>query len=146
MHLAHIHRTRAELDRGTLRRPGAATPCDARHPAFIADEGQQPDRQPCGEDAAVPGRGGDTAVPIMYLTERGIDRLPRCRQHVPHQEQQDADRDRVKKRAQGRRRAAQPAHRQAEHNGDAGDEPEQQCRSQPHAGRPFHAKPSIRAA
>jgi hypothetical protein len=53
----------------------------------------------------IPDRAVQAAVALMHPAQRGIDRLPRRGQHVPHQKQQDPDLDRVQERMQTRRRA-----------------------------------------
>jgi hypothetical protein len=61
----------------------------------------------------------------MVVPERTVYRLPGMGQHIPDQEKQDADGDRVKCRPQPRQITADPADRKAKKDGRAGNGAEQ---------------------
>ena len=84
---------------------------DAIHPSLVRDEREQSDGEPAREQQAVAERAPQAAVAFVETAERGVDRLPRRRQDVPHEEQQDADRDRVEHHAQRGRGPLQPTDR-----------------------------------
>ena len=81
----------------------------------------------------------DPALMVVDLAQSGVDRLPTVRQHVPDEEQQDADRHRIEQGAQAWRRPTHPTHRQPQQDRHPGDEPEQQCLGQAHLDPHFDA-------
>jgi WD40 repeat protein len=104
----------------------------AHHPHLVGHQRPEPDRQPGGEQRAVAEDRRQATVGVMQVAQRGVDGLPGSREDVPHQEQQDPDRQRVQHCPHRRRRAPHPPDGQAEHDRPARDEPQQQRLGQTH--------------
>jgi hypothetical protein len=113
-----------------LGRPRAVS--RAHHPHLVGHQRPEPDRQAAGEQRPVAEDRRQAARMVVHLAQRGVDRLPRVRGDIPHQEQQDPDRQRVQDCPHRRRRAPHPPHGQAEHDRPARDEPQQQRLGQTH--------------
>jgi len=100
------HHTRAQERDGAL----------ASEPALVPGHAQQPHPQPGEEQTGKPDHGRHAANSVVHLAQRGVDRLPRMGQQVPHYEDQDSDREGVEKHPHAGRgpavaRATQPAQR-----------------------------------
>jgi hypothetical protein len=74
-------------------RPWGGDP--AGHPLFVAHQAEQADREAAAEQGAIAECGTQVAVPVVHRAQRGVDRRPGGAEHVPDEEEQDADGDRV---------------------------------------------------
>ena len=125
---------------GGVRRRGAVTdrPGPAVHPSLVRHEGEQPGAETRGEQHPVPEGAAQPAVAGVEVAQRPVDRLPRRREHVPDEEQQDADRDRVQHHPQLRSRPFEPPDGQTQEDRHPGDEAEEERLGQAHAHLPLY--------
>ena len=96
------------------------------HPGLVLLQTEQSHAQSCGEEQAVAERRAEAGPRLVVGSQRLVDRLPRRGEHVPDQEDQDADRQRVERHPQRLARPSHPAQRHSAQDGDAGDEAEQE--------------------
>jgi hypothetical protein len=110
---------------GALSSPTEAGPGPQGRPPGPArrvevDQAEQPRAEGDRQDRTVSQHGTDFAV-----TQPGVDRFPRVREHVPEQEDQDARGRAVEERLRARQFRPQPAEREAEEDGQPRDGAEQ---------------------
>jgi hypothetical protein len=140
VHAATFHldvaRSATAIAPGPNRRATAASACLTIHISYATS----PPSSNCQlntEQTAITQCCTESFVSVVHPIPSLVDRFPTGREHVPCEEQQNADRDRVQRGTQRRCRMAQPTRRHAKHDRYAGDETEQQNFGEGHRRPPF---------
>ena len=113
-----------QLAGGHRARTVPGRPAAPGQPALVPDQAEQADAEPGQEQRAVARHRADAARVVVERAERRVHRLPGVGEHVPDEEQEDADGERVQELPEALARGLQPADRQAEQDRHPGDEAE----------------------